>query len=42
MLFIPGNQPVLTAALDWKESAKANIFPVGKYRIDLPALEVNA
>ena len=41
MLYIPANQPVITATLDWKESAKAEIFPVGKYRIDLRALEAN-
>lgn len=39
MLYIPANQPVITVTLDWKESAKAEIFSVGKYRIDLPALE---
>ena len=39
MLYIPANQPVITATLDWKESAKAETFPVGKYRINLPALE---
>ncbi len=39
MLYIPANQPFITATLDWKESAKAETFPVGKYRIDLPALE---
>ncbi len=39
MLYIPANQPVITAMLDWKESAKTEAFPVGKYRIDLPALE---
>jgi hypothetical protein len=41
MLFIPDNQPVITATLGWKESAKAETFSVGKYRIDLPALEAN-
>ena len=41
MLYIPANQPVITATLDWKESAKAKTFPVGKYRIDLPELEAN-
>lgn len=39
MLYIPANQPVITATLDWKESAQTEAFPVGKYRIDLPALE---
>ena len=41
MLYIPANQPVITATLDWKKSAKSETFSVGKYRIDLPALEAN-
>jgi hypothetical protein len=41
MLYIPANQPVVTVTLGWKEAAMAEIFPVGKYRIDLPALEVS-
>jgi hypothetical protein len=41
MLYIPANQPVITAVLDWKESVKAEIFPVGRYRIDFPALEAS-
>ncbi|MCF7675083.1 MAG: hypothetical protein K9N23_18500 [Akkermansiaceae bacterium] len=41
MLYIPANQPVITATLTWKESAKAETFPVGKFRIDLPALDAN-
>jgi hypothetical protein len=41
MLYIPANQPVITATLNWKESAKAEAFSAGKYRIVLPALEAN-
>lgn len=41
MLYIPANSPVITVTLDWKESADAEAFSVGKYRIDLPALEAH-
>lgn len=41
MLYIPSNQPVITATLDWMESAKTEIFPVGEYRVDLPDLEAS-
>ncbi len=39
MLYIPANQPVITATLNWKESANTETFPIGKYRFDLRALE---
>lgn len=35
MLYIPANQPVITAMFDWKVSAKAKPFPVRKGRIFL-------
>lgn len=41
MLYIPANQPVITATLNWKESTADKAAPVGRYRIDLPALEAN-
>jgi hypothetical protein len=41
MLYIPDNQPVITATLNWKETADSEAFPSGKYRLDLRALEVN-
>lgn len=39
MLFIPSNQPVITATLNWKESGEDETVLVGKYRLNLPALE---
>jgi hypothetical protein len=39
MLYISSNQPVITATLNWKETAKSQAFPVGRYRLDLSALE---
>lgn len=39
MLYIPADQPVITAALHWRKTADSKAHPVGKYRFDLPALE---
>lgn len=39
MLYIPTNQPVITATLNWKESGEDEAVLVGKYRLSLPALE---
>lgn len=39
MLFIPSNQPVITATLNWKKSGEDEAILVGKYRLNLPALE---
>lgn len=39
MLFIPTNQPVITATLNWKESGEDEAVLVGKYRLNFPALE---
>lgn len=39
MLYIPANQPGVTATLNWKKSSDSKAILVGKYRFDLRALE---
>lgn len=41
MLYIPANQHVITATLNWKGTAADKAVPIGRYRIDLPALEAS-
>lgn len=39
MLYIPVCQTVVTAILNWKKNSGSKVFPVGRYRFDLRALE---
>lgn len=41
MLYIPANQPVVTATLNWKKTSDSKAILVGNYRFDLRALEAN-
>lgn len=39
MLYIPANQPVITGTLNWKAESDSAVYPIGRYRFDLRALE---